>query len=54
VLRVRHAKGGRQRVVPIHPALVPLFVDYLATRTPLTDPALFTGVQGRRQSPWKS
>ena len=50
LLRVRHAKGGRQRVVPIHAALVPLFVDYLATRTSLTEPALFTGVQGRRLS----
>ena len=29
MLRVRRAKGGRQRVVPIHPALVPLFLDYL-------------------------
>jgi site-specific recombinase XerD len=45
---VHKAKGGRQRVVPIHPALVPLFVAYLATRTPLRNPALFVGVQGRR------
>lgn len=29
LLKVRKAKGGRQRVVPIHPALEPLFVDYL-------------------------
>jgi site-specific recombinase XerD len=50
LLRVRHAKGGRQRVVPIHSALVPLFVDYLAVRMPLGDPALFVGVQGRRLS----
>jgi site-specific recombinase XerD len=50
LLRVRHAKGGRQRVVAIHSALVPLFVDYLAIRSPLTEPALFTGVQGRRLS----
>lgn len=49
-MRVRHAKGGRQRVIPIHPALVSLFVDYLPARSPLTDPALFTGVQGRRIS----
>ncbi len=34
LLRVRNAKGGRQRVVPIHPGLVPLFVDYAATRAP--------------------
>jgi integrase/recombinase XerC len=50
LIRVRQAKGGRQRVVPIHPALVPLFVDYLATRMPLSEPALFVGVQGRRLS----
>jgi len=48
LIRVRKAKGGRQRTVPIHPALVPLFVAYLATRTPLRDPALFVSVQGRR------
>ena len=35
LLRVRHAKGGHQRVVPIHPALGPLFVDYLNVRQPL-------------------
>ena len=51
LLRVRKAKGGRQRVVPIHPALVALFDDYLATRLPLTERALFTGVQGKRLSP---
>jgi site-specific recombinase XerD len=51
LLQVRKAKGGRQRVVPIHPALVPLFVDYLAVRGPDTEPALFVGVQGRRLSP---
>jgi site-specific recombinase XerD len=50
LLRVRHAKGGRQRMIPIHPALLPLFADHLAARSPLTDPALFTGVQGRRLS----
>ena len=32
LLRVRKAKGGRQRVLPIHPALAPLFIDYLALR----------------------
>ena len=51
LLRVRRAKGGRQRVVPIHPALVPLFVNYLAVRGPDTERALFVGVQGRRLSP---
>ena len=50
LIRVRRAKGGRQRVVPLHPSLLPLFVDYLASRTSLDDPALFTGVQGRRLS----
>jgi integrase/recombinase XerC len=50
LLRVRRAKGGRQRVVPIHPALIPLFVEYLAVRSPLAEPALFVGVRGRRLS----
>jgi site-specific recombinase XerD len=50
LIRVRRAKGGRQRVVPIHPALVALFDDYLATRLPLTERALFAGVQGKRLS----
>jgi hypothetical protein len=31
-----------------HPALAPLFVDYLATRLPLREQALFVGVQGKR------
>jgi len=48
LLRVRKAKGGRQRVIPIHPALVPLFIDYIAIRAGDTEPALFVGVQGRR------
>ncbi len=51
LIRVRNAKGGHQRVVPIHPGLVPLFAAYLATREPSDDPALFTGVHGRRLSP---
>ena len=50
LLQVRKAKGGRQRVVPIHPALVPLFLDYLAVRGADPEPALFVGVQGRRLS----
>jgi integrase/recombinase XerC len=45
---VRQAKGGRQRAVPLHPALVPLLLAYLDTRLPLTERALFVGVQGRR------
>jgi site-specific recombinase XerD len=51
LLRVRKAKGGRQRTIPIHPALAPLIVDYYATRVPLTKQALFVGVQGRRLTP---
>jgi site-specific recombinase XerD len=51
LIRVRNAKGGRQRVVPIHPGLVPLFLTYAATRPPTGDPALFVGVLGRRLSP---
>ncbi len=31
LIRVRNAKGGRQRVVPIHPGLVPLFLAYAAS-----------------------
>jgi integrase len=50
LLRVRKAKGGRQRVVPIHPALEPLFLDYLRLRACDPEPALFVGVQGRRLS----
>lgn len=48
LLRVRKAKGGRQRTIPIHPALVPLFAEYYATRLPLTEQAVFVGVQGNR------
>jgi site-specific recombinase XerD len=50
LLHVRKAKGGRQRVVPIHPALAPLFLDYLSVRCRDPEPALFVGVQGRRLS----
>jgi site-specific recombinase XerD len=48
LLRVRKAKGGRQRTIPIHPALVPLIVDYYEVRQPRVEPALFVGVQGKR------
>ena len=48
VLRVRRAKGGRVRSVPIHPALAPLFASYYATRVPLREQAVFVGVQGGR------
>jgi site-specific recombinase XerD len=44
LLRVRRAKGGRQRTIPIHPALVSLFAEYYATRVPLTEPAVFVGI----------
>jgi integrase/recombinase XerC len=50
LIRVRKAKGGRQRTVPIHPALAPLFCDYLRFRARDPEPALFVGVQGRRLS----
>lgn len=48
LLHVRKAKGGRQRKVPIHPALIPLFIDYIAIRAADPEPALFVGVQGGR------
>ena len=48
---VRKAKGGRQRVLPLHPGLVPLLLAYRATRAPRDDPALFVGVLGKRLSP---
>jgi site-specific recombinase XerD len=51
LIRVRVAKGGRQRVVPIHPGLVPLLLEYRSTRSPLDHPALFVGVLGKRLSP---
>ncbi len=51
LIRVRNAKGGRQRVVPIHPGLVPLFLDYARVRPESAEPALFLGVLGRRLSP---
>jgi integrase/recombinase XerC len=36
--------------VPIHPALEPLFLDYVRVRARDPEPALFVGVQGRRLS----
>jgi site-specific recombinase XerD len=48
LLKVRRAKGGRQRAIPIHPALPPLILDYYATPHPLAERALFVGVQGKR------
>jgi integrase/recombinase XerC len=51
LIRVRNAKGGRQRVVPIHPGLMPLLLAYAAARPESRDPALFLGVLGRRLTP---
>ncbi len=51
VIRVRQAKGGRQRVVPIHSGLVPLFMAYAAVRPDTNDQALFLGVHGKRLTP---
>jgi integrase/recombinase XerC len=48
LLRIRKAKGGQQRTIPIHQALAPLFAEYYATRLPLTEQAVFVGVQGNR------
>lgn len=48
LIRIRNAKGGHERVVPVHPGLVPLFRAYLAVRPQSNDPALFLGVHGRR------
>ena len=50
LLRVRKAKGARQRTLPIHPALAPLLIDYLAYRARDSERALFVGVQGKRLS----
>lgn len=41
---------SRQRIVPIHPALEPLFVDWLLVRARDPQPALFVGVLGKRLS----
>ena len=35
VIRVRNAKGGRQRTVPIHPALIPPVLDLACTSSSL-------------------
>jgi integrase/recombinase XerC len=41
--------GGRKAAgngtIPIHPALAPLLAEYYATRAPLSEQALFVGVQ---------
>jgi site-specific recombinase XerD len=51
LIRVRNAKGGRQRVVPIHPGLLPLFIAYATVRPETSEEALFLGVLGRRLTP---
>jgi site-specific recombinase XerD len=51
LVRVRRGKGGTERVVPIHPGLVPLFLSYAMTRPNTPCPALFVGVHGKRLSP---
>jgi site-specific recombinase XerD len=48
LIRVRRAKGGRQRNVPLHPALVPLVLDYMGVRGSDALGPLFVGVQCRR------
>ncbi len=51
LIRVRNAKGGRQRVVPIHPGLVPLFLDYAARAAERPIRRCFWVCYGRRLSP---
>ena len=51
LIRVRRAKGGRMRAVPIHPALVPLFVEHLNASGGLGQGPVFVGVRGKRLSP---
>jgi site-specific recombinase XerD len=47
-LTVRNGKGGKSRVIPLHPTLVKLIDDYLTLRLPLKCNALFIGEQGKR------
>jgi site-specific recombinase XerD len=51
LIRVRNAKGGHERVVPIHPGLVPLLIAYAAVRPESCEQALFLGVLGKRLTP---
>jgi site-specific recombinase XerC len=44
----RPPKWCPPRRLPIHPALAPLFAEYYAIRLPLTEQAVFVGVQGGR------
>jgi site-specific recombinase XerD len=49
LIRVRKAKGSRERAVPIHPGLVALFLAYGAARPSTSDPALFLGARRERR-----
>jgi integrase/recombinase XerC len=40
-------RAAASGTIPIHPALVSLFAEYYATRVPLTEQAVFVGVQGK-------
>lgn len=50
LIRVRVAKGGWQRVVPLHSALVPLIADWWSVRGEDGQPAVFTGAHGGRMT----
>jgi hypothetical protein len=49
LIHLRNVKGGRQRTVPMHPTLEPLFLDYLRFRGADPEPALLVGTQGGRR-----
>jgi integrase len=52
LLRVRHAKGGSQRLVPLHPTTIGALLEYRQGRdaifTPALSPALFVSTSGQR------
>ena len=48
LIHVRHARGGRQRNVPLNPSLAPLVLDYVAVRGSDALGTLFVAVRGRR------
>jgi len=45
---IRNSKGGKTRLVPIHPKLSEILDQYLNLRLPLKCNALFIGEQGKR------
>jgi site-specific recombinase XerD len=47
-LTVKNGKGGKSRIIPLHPNLQALIDQHLDTRLPLTCNAFFTGEQGKR------